>query len=116
MNLAVRILITLSLLPAVCVSGAQAQAGRDAAQADSPPRPFLSPCRMPALQSKAWCGRYEVFENRLSKRGRKIALNMVILPAFAEKSAPDPVFFFAGGPGQSAASLAGPLGEGPLAK
>jgi pimeloyl-ACP methyl ester carboxylesterase len=71
---------------------------------------------MPELQSKAWCGQYEVFEDRASKRGRKIALNMVILPALAEKPAPDPVFFFAGGPGQSAASLASILGEGPLAK
>jgi pimeloyl-ACP methyl ester carboxylesterase len=41
---------------------------------------------------------------------------MVILPALAEKPAPDPVFFFAGGPGQSAASLAGYLGGGFLAK
>jgi pimeloyl-ACP methyl ester carboxylesterase len=71
---------------------------------------------MEGLQFKAWCGRYEVFEDRASRRGRKIALNMIILPAFAEKPAPDPVFFFAGGPGQSAASLAGILGEGPLAK
>ena len=112
----VRILLTLSLLAAVCVPCAQAQAARDAAQAETPPRPFLSPCRMEELQSKAWCGKYEVFEDRVSKRGRKLALNMVILPAFALKPAPDPVFFFAGGPGQSAASLAGPLGEGPLAK
>jgi pimeloyl-ACP methyl ester carboxylesterase len=116
MNPCVKILITLLLLSAVCVPVAQAQAARDAAQADSPPRPFLKQCRMPELQSKAWCGSYEVFENRVSKRGRKIALNMVILPAVAKNPAPDPVFFFAGGPGQSAASLASPLGEGPLAK
>jgi pimeloyl-ACP methyl ester carboxylesterase len=116
MNPGGRILIILLLLSAVCVSGAQARAGRKAAQADSPPRPFLSPCRRQELQSKAWCGRYEVFEDRVSKRGRKIALNMVILPAFAKNPAPDPVFFFAGGPGQSAASLASLLGEGPLAK
>lgn len=116
MNPGIRILFTLLLLSAVCVPGAQGQGARDGARADSPPRSFLSPCRMPELQSKAWCGRYEVFEDRVSKRGRKIALNMIILPAFAEKPAPDPVFFFAGGPGQSAASLAGLLGEGPLAK
>lgn len=84
-------------------------------QVESPPRPFLNSCRTQDIKSKAWCGKYEVFEDRASKRGRKVALNMVILPAFAEKPAPDPVFFFAGGPGQSAASLAGYLGEGPLA-
>ncbi len=112
MNLRLRILITLSLLSVMYVSGALAQAARD----DSPPHPFLSPCRMPELQARAWCGRYEVFEDRVSKSGRKIALNMVIMPALAEKPAPDPVFFFAGGPGQSAASLASRLGEGPLKK
>src|ERR1044071_4029017 len=112
MKMSIRIAVTLSLLSIGCLMSAQAKVAR--VQVDSPPRPFLSPCRMPELKSRAWCGKYEVFEDRASKRGRKIALNMVILPALAEKPAPDPVFFFAGGPGQSAASLAGFLGEGPL--
>jgi pimeloyl-ACP methyl ester carboxylesterase len=116
MRLGIRILITLSLLSTGCLSSVKAQVARATAQVDSPPRPFLSQCQTPELKSRAWCGRYEVFEDRVSKRGRKIALNMVILPALAEKPAPDPVFFFAGGPGQSAASLASYLGEGFLAK
>ncbi|HKC66019.1 MAG TPA: alpha/beta hydrolase [Pyrinomonadaceae bacterium] len=107
-----KILITLSLLVIGC---AQANAARLTAQSDQAPRPFLSSCRSPELKSKAWCGKYEVFEDRVSRRGRKLALNMVILPALAEKRAPDPVFFFAGGPGQSAASIAAQIGEGPLA-
>ena len=45
----------------------------------------------------------DVHENRASKTGRKIALHILLLPAFAEKPASDPVFGFAGGPGQSAA-------------
>jgi pimeloyl-ACP methyl ester carboxylesterase len=116
MSYGIRIFITLSLLSTCYLLGVKAKVARIAAQVDSPPRPFLSQCQAPELKSKAWCGRYEVFEDRVSKRGRKIALNMVILPALAEKPAPDPVFFFAGGPGQSAASLAGYLGEGFLAK
>jgi pimeloyl-ACP methyl ester carboxylesterase len=52
----------------------------------------------------ALCGRYEVFENRATKTGRKIALNVVLLPALAEKPAPDPIFYFAGGPGGAASS------------
>lgn len=116
MNLGVRILITLSLLAACGVRGAQARPASAAAQADAPPRPFLRPCRTPELKTRAWCGSYEVYEDRVSKRGRKIALNMVVLPALAEKPAPDPVFFFAGGPGQGSAVLAGFIGEGPLAK
>jgi pimeloyl-ACP methyl ester carboxylesterase len=112
MKISCRTAITLSLLSVSCLLSAQAKVART--QVDSPPRPFLSPCRGLDLKSKAWCGKYEVFEDRASKRGRRIALNMVILPALAEKPAPDPVFFFAGGPGQSAASLAAYLGEGPL--
>ena len=79
-----------------------------------PPRPFLRPCRLPDLESGAWCGGYEVFENRESKKGRKISLNVIVLPSLGESHAPDPVFFVAGGPGQGAASLASFLGEGPL--
>ena len=114
MKLIVETVIIVSLLSASCMVGTQAQAGRIMPPADSPPRPFLSPCPMPAQRAGGWCGKYEVFEDRVSRRGRKIALNMVILPARVEKSAPDPVFFIAGGPGQSAASLAADLGEGPL--
>ncbi|MBD0370004.1 MAG: alpha/beta fold hydrolase [Pyrinomonadaceae bacterium] len=112
MKLVIRIVITLSVLSIAFIASAQA---RGAVQADSPPRPFLSPCRTSEITSRAWCGKYEVFEDRVSRRGRRIALNMVILPALAEKPAADPVFFFAGGPGQGAASLAGLIGDGPLA-
>ena len=43
-----------------------------------------------------------MFENRIAKSGRKIALNIVVLPTLAEKPAADPVFFLSGGPGQGA--------------
>ena len=36
---------------------------------------------------------------------------MAVLPALARNKRPDPVFFFAGGPGQSAIALAGPVGR-----
>ena len=110
-----RILTALALLSAVCLTGARAGAAQVSARAATPPRPFLSPCRVPELESKGWCGRYEVFENRASGRGRKIALNMVVVPALADKPAPDPVFFLAGGPGQGATSIAGFLAGGPMA-
>ncbi|HKR00958.1 MAG TPA: alpha/beta fold hydrolase [Pyrinomonadaceae bacterium] len=119
MKLSMRILITLitlAVLPAGFLTGAQTKAGQAAAQGDSPPRSFLRRCESPDSKAIAWCGKYEVFEDRAAKRGRKIGLNLVILPALAQKHAPDPVFFFAGGPGQGAASLAGYMGEGPLAR
>lgn len=62
----------------------------------------LQPCLAPDGATQALCGTYEVYENRASGAGRKIALNLMILPALAEKPAADPVFAFAGGPGGSA--------------
>ncbi|HEU0007670.1 MAG TPA: alpha/beta hydrolase [Terriglobia bacterium] len=48
------------------------------------------------------CGQYEVYEDRHLRIGRKIALNVVVLPALSSTPAPDPLFTFAGGPGQAA--------------
>ena len=64
-------------------------------------RVSLTPCG--ANDSQGLCGTLEVYENRATQLGRKIPLHILILPAFAEKPAADPVFGFAGGPGQSAA-------------
>jgi pimeloyl-ACP methyl ester carboxylesterase len=64
-------------------------------------------CAKPGATKNALCGRYEVFEDRAAKAGRKISLNIVMLPALAEKPAPDPVFYFAGGPGAAASTYAG---------
>jgi pimeloyl-ACP methyl ester carboxylesterase len=62
----------------------------------------LQPCLASDNATPALCGTFEVYENRASRSGRKIALNLMILPALAEKPAADAVFGFAGGPGQSA--------------
>jgi pimeloyl-ACP methyl ester carboxylesterase len=64
-------------------------------------RVSLIPCG--SNDSQGLCGTLEVYENRATQLGRKIPLHILILPAFAEKPAADPVFGFAGGPGQSAA-------------
>ena len=63
---------------------------------------MLQPCLTSGGSTQALCGTFDVFENRASRSGRKIALNLLILPALTDKPAPDPVFGFAGGPGQSA--------------
>ena len=39
----------------------------------------------------------------------QIDVHFAVLPALAHNKLPDPVFFFAGGPGQSAIELAGPV-------
>ncbi len=71
------------------------------------PRPAqLQPCRLPGLEEEVWCGSYEVYENRRLQGGRKLRLNVAVLPALTPQPAPDPLFFLAGGPGQGATSLA----------
>jgi pimeloyl-ACP methyl ester carboxylesterase len=54
------------------------------------------------LTAAARCGSYEVAENPSEPDGRKISLNIAIAPATGKAVEPDPVFFFAGGPGQAA--------------
>jgi pimeloyl-ACP methyl ester carboxylesterase len=74
--------------------------------ADTPPaatsRLPLKPCHVPNLDERFLCGQYEVYEDRYLRIGRKIALNIVVLPALSSNPAPDPLFTFAGGPGQAA--------------
>jgi pimeloyl-ACP methyl ester carboxylesterase len=61
----------------------------------------LKPCTLPGLPPDARCGVYEVFENRAAKSGRKIPLQVVVLPATGPQRQPDPLVYFAGGPGAS---------------
>jgi pimeloyl-ACP methyl ester carboxylesterase len=65
-------------------------------------RVHLEPCRAASGAIEALCGSYELFENRQTRAGRRIALNLMIIPAKADAPDPDPLFALAGGPGQSA--------------
>jgi pimeloyl-ACP methyl ester carboxylesterase len=66
---------------------------------------LLEPCNLAKLSSDAHCGKYEVFEDRTSKSGRKIALNLLVFSAKSDKPQADAVLFLAGGPGQGAVSV-----------
>ena len=66
----------------------------------------LKPCTGYDTPADAYCGSLKVFENRETKQGRQIDLNIVVLPALRADAQPDPLFFLAGGPGQGAAKLA----------
>jgi pimeloyl-ACP methyl ester carboxylesterase len=66
----------------------------------------LKPCNNPSLTSDALCVKYEVFENRATRTGRRIPLNIILLPAKSSKPAPDPLFYLAGGPGAAATGYA----------
>jgi pimeloyl-ACP methyl ester carboxylesterase len=71
----------------------------------------LKPCTGYDVPVDAFCGTLKVYENRASKQGRQIDLNIVVLPALSNDAKPDPFFFLAGGPGQGAAKMAKPIRE-----
>ena len=71
----------------------------------------LAPCKGDDTPVDAYCGTLKVYENRHTKQGRQIDLNIVVLPALSSDARPDPFFFLAGGPGQGAAKMAKPLRE-----
>jgi hypothetical protein len=54
------------------------------------------------LSAMAECGWLEVAENPAEPEGRKISIRVARVPATGRTSEPDPLIFFAGGPGQAA--------------
>ncbi len=72
------------------------------------PRPALplAACRLPGVDSPAQCGTYEVWEDRDAKAGRRITLNLAVVPARLRARDADPIVVLAGGPGQGAVALA----------
>src|SRR5947207_1806609 len=66
----------------------------------------LKPCRLPGIGEKLLCGKLTVFENRETRTGRTIDLNIVVLPAFDQKSKAEPLFDLAGGPGEASTPAA----------
>src|SRR5262245_21229102 len=71
----------------------------------------LKPCTGYDNPVDAYCGTFKVFENRETKQGRQIDLNIVVHPALRSDEQPDPLFFLAGGPGQGAAKMAKQIRE-----
>ena len=63
-------------------------------------------CRLPGVDSAAKCATYEVWEDRQAKAGRRIKLDIAIIPARLRARDADPIVVLAGGPGQGAVSLA----------
>lgn len=110
-----RIKSLLFILSALCFIPAQTGVART--QAPNAPRQKLAlePCRLPGWNEDVRCGRYEVYENREAKTGRKLSLRVVVAPALGEKATPDPIFYFAGGPGGSAIDTFSRAGKGYLA-
>ncbi|HEU5295218.1 MAG TPA: alpha/beta hydrolase [Burkholderiaceae bacterium] len=69
----------------------------------------LKPCRLKGVTHEALCGSVQRPLDPSQPDGAKIDVHYAVLPALSRHKLPDPVFFFAGGPGQSAIELAGPV-------
>jgi pimeloyl-ACP methyl ester carboxylesterase len=67
----------------------------------------LKPCRLKGIGEELFCGKLTVFENRETRTGRTIDLNVVVLPAVNQETKAEPLFDLAGGPGASSADAAG---------
>lgn len=72
------------------------------------PRLLLEDCVI-AGDVKAQCGEWAVPEDRAATGGVTITLKVVIVPAVSRNPQPDPLFLFAGGPGQAATEAFTPL-------
>jgi len=92
------LLLTVSVL-AGCATSAPARRGAK--------RLPLEPCKVAGVKEKLLCGTYEVWEDREARSGRKIPLNIVVVPARDPAPAPDPLFAFGGGPGEGITGSAG---------
>jgi pimeloyl-ACP methyl ester carboxylesterase len=91
-----------TLLAAAVVSVLAADSGQAADV-----RPGLTPCRLPGLQNEAYCGSVRRPLDPAAPTGTQIDVHYAVVPALARNRKPDPVFMFAGGPGQSAMDMAG---------
>jgi pimeloyl-ACP methyl ester carboxylesterase len=66
----------------------------------------LQPCRLTGIDEELFCGKLTVFENRKTRSGRTIDLNIVVLPAVNQQTKAEPLFDLAGGPGVSSTAAA----------
>lgn len=77
------------------------------ADAQTSTAPTLKPCRIAGVEHEVRCGTVSRALDPAAPQGTHIDVHYAVLPALARNKHPDPVFFLAGGPGQSAIGLAG---------
>ena len=99
--------ISFHLLHWVGLALAAAALGAAAPAQAAEARPGLKPCRLQGVTHDAYCGVLRRPLDPAQPQGVQIDLHYAVLPALARNRKPDPVLFFAGGPGQSAMALAG---------
>ncbi|CAG1015758.1 Tripeptidyl aminopeptidase [Burkholderiaceae bacterium] len=67
---------------------------------------LLTPCRVAGIKNEVKCGVLKRPLDPAQPQGTAIEVHVVVVPAMARNKLPDPVFLLAGGPGQSAISVA----------
>lgn len=66
----------------------------------------LEACRIPGVEREVKCGVVRMPEDPDTRSSRSIEVRFAVVPAVARNKQPDPVFVFAGGPGQAATKVA----------
>ncbi len=102
------LLIGAAALLTLLVPAAPAQAQSPGTRSEAA---VLKPCRLDGVEHDALCGVVKRPLDPAAPNGKQIDIHFAVLPALARNKKSDPVFFFAGGPGQSAIALAGPVGR-----
>lgn len=69
----------------------------------------LRDCHVAGIKNSVQCGSVRRLLDPARPQGPSITVHFVVIPALARRRLADPVFLLAGGPGQSAISLAGPV-------
>ncbi len=114
MTLATAAALTIGAAVVSTAATAAATPAAAPARAHAPWQGKLQPCTLPDVKGGAFCGSFEVYENRDAQAGRKIALRIAVLPALAARPEPDPVFIINGGPGEGAVDSAPDPARDPL--
>jgi pimeloyl-ACP methyl ester carboxylesterase len=67
----------------------------------------LAPCRFAELARPARCGTLDVAENPARAQGRRLSINVAVIPAPVTPALADPIVVLMGGPGEDAIGSAG---------
>lgn len=70
------------------------------------PRLILRSVPDPSEKGEIHVGKFKVYENRTTREGRVLELDLVILHATGDNPKPDPMFILHGGPGVAATTMA----------
>lgn len=100
------VICCLAILLAGCSPTSEKQASPNFDRLSACPRP--GQVALTSIYAESLCGNIPVYEDRAAASGRKINLNVMVIPATGERREPDPIFFLAGGPGQAATEV-GPM-------